>query len=261
MRVVQIEPGPCPTLIRIRAAIRQKFHACRARHVSGDERQFRKCVAQNAHRVADAFRVPVRGGDGNCVHAAFDKSADVFENAFFVEFAKSISRGRNRRAADKMKIRVARGLELRRAFERDALHVAQRDQPAQIILFIHDEQLVDAEMLGEKFVGARNRVFAQFLFQNGLDLRTRRQRIRDFHFCVARLDDVAGQKPDKFSLFIHDGKSPEREFFLLDHRQHVADELLRRNLDWLLDQTVDVVLHAADFGQLLPLRHIVMDEA
>ena len=62
-----------------------------------------------------------------------------------------------------MKARVARGLELRVAFLRDALDVAHREQAAQMVLVVHHEQFVDAEVFGEKFVGAGDGVLAQFL--------------------------------------------------------------------------------------------------
>jgi len=48
---------------------------------------------------------------------------------------------------------------------------------------------------------------------------------------------------------------------VFDEFEHVADVLFRRNLDGFLDQSVDVVFDAADLGQLLAFRHIVMDEA
>jgi hypothetical protein len=36
--------------------------------------------------------------------------------------------------------------------------------------------------------------------------------------------------------------------------------LIGRNTGGFLDEAVDVIFHAADFGQLLALRHIVMDQ-
>ena len=166
-----------------------------------------------------------------------------------------------RRAADEVEVRVARRLELRLALLRDALHVAHRDEAVQMVVVVHHQQFVDADVLGEKFVGAGNRVLAQLLFRDGVNLRARRERLGNFFAGVTRLDDVAGKQPDEFSFFIHDGKRAEAEFFLLDQRQHVADELFRRNLDRFLDQAVDVIFHAADLGKLLALRHVVMDEA
>ena len=50
-------------------------------------------------------------------------------------------------------------------------------------------------------------------------------------------------------------------FFSSIERQHVADKLVGRNFDGFLNQTVDVIFHAADFGKLLAFRHVVMDEA
>ena len=65
---------------------------------------------------------------------------------------------------DQAEMRIARGLELRLALLRDALDVAHREQAVQMVLVVHHEQFVDAEVLGEKFVGARDRILAQFLF-------------------------------------------------------------------------------------------------
>ena len=48
---------------------------------------------------------------------------------------------------------------------------------------------------------------------------------------------------------------------LLDQGEDVADELVRRHLDRLLDQAVDVVFHRRNLRELLALGHIVMDQA
>ena len=66
----------------------------------------------------------VRGRNGHHVHAAFNERPDVIKDAFAIQFAEGIARGRDRRAAEEMGMGVARGLELRVAFLRDALHVA-----------------------------------------------------------------------------------------------------------------------------------------
>ena len=88
-----------------------------------------------------------------------------------------------------------------------------------------------------------------------------REGVGDLAFGVARLDHVAGKQTDELALVIHDRKGAEREFFLLDHFQHVADELVGRDRDRFLNQAVNVVFDAADLGKLLALRHVVMDEA
>ena len=97
--------------------------------------------------------------------------------------------------------------------------------------------------------------------RDGVDLRARREGLGDLAFGVTRLDDVAGKQADQFALFIHDRERAEAEFPFLDHLQHVADELVGRDLDRFLNQAVDVVFDAADLGKLLALRHVVMDEA
>ena len=56
------------------------------------------------------------------------------------------------------------------------------------------------------------------------------------------------------------GKRAEGKALLRNQLQHLADQLLGRHFDRLLDQAVDVVLHAADLGKLLPLGHVVMDQ-
>ena len=124
-------------------------------------------------------------------------------------------------------MRVARGLELREPFLRDALDIAHCEEAAQMILVVHDDQFVDAEMLGEKFVGARDGILAEFFLVDGMNLPARRERLGNFLFRVARFHDVAGQQADQFSFFVNDGKSSERKFPFLDDFQNVADELFR----------------------------------
>ncbi len=72
---------------------------------------------------------------------------------------------------------------------------------------------------------------------------------------------MAGKQADEFALVIHDGKCAEAEFFLFNQSQHITDELVRGDLDRLLNQPVNVVFDTADLGKLLVLRHVVMDEA
>ena len=120
---------------------------------------------------------------------------------------------------------------------------------------------MDAQVLGEKFVGPGDGVLAQILLADGMDLRARGEGVGDLAFGVARLDHVAGKQADEPALAIHDRKGAERKFAFLDHSQHVADELVRRDGDRFLDQAMNVVFDAAHLGQLLVLRHVVMDEA
>ena len=61
-----------------------------------------------------------------------------------------------------------------------------------------------------------------------MDLRARRQRLGNLLFGVTRFDDVAGEQADEPAFFIHDRKGAEPELFLLNQREHVADELVGR---------------------------------
>ena len=155
---------PLADLDGVRAAVGKKFHARRAGDIAGDEGQFREGVAQYLYRVAYALAVAVRGRDRHHIHAAFDERPDVVENAVAVQFAERVARGRDRRAADEVEMGVAGRLELRVAFLRDALDVAHGDESLQLVVVVHHQQFVDADVFGEKFVGPGNRVLAQIPF-------------------------------------------------------------------------------------------------
>ena len=99
------------------------------------------------------------------------------------------------------------------------------------------------------------------LFADGVDLVPGRQRLDDFAFGIALLDHVAGQQADQLPGAVHDRESAEGKLLFFNHAQHFTDHLVRGDFDRVLDQAVDMVLDAADFGQLLSFGHIVMEEA
>jgi hypothetical protein len=69
---------------------------------------------------------------------------------------------------------------------------------------------------------------------------------------VAILDDVAGEQADQLAGVVDDGKvRKEKAFLLLDHREHVADQLVGGDGDGVLDEAVDVALHAGDLLDLV----------
>jgi len=171
-------------------------------------------ASRNTRTVSPTPRLwPCAGGNRHDVHAAFHERADVVQNACAVKFAKGVARGRNRRATNEMKPRVARRFELRAAFLRDALDVAHREQAAQVVLVIHNEQFVNAKMFVEKFVGARDGVLAEFLLGDGLNLGAGREGVGNFAFGVARLDDVAESRPTSLPLPSTTGKVLKPNFF------------------------------------------------
>ena len=244
----------------IRAAVGEELHPGGAGHVAGDDGQLGKGVAQHPHRIAHAAAVAVRGRDRHHVQAALHQPADVGEDALAVQLAERVPRRRHRRAADQPEMRVARRLELRVPLLRDALHVAHREQPVQPVLVVHHQQLVDARVVGEELVRLGDGIAAQLLLVERVDLAARGERLGHLAFGVALLDDMAREQAHQLALAVHHGKRAERKPLLRDQLQHLPDQLLRGHFDRLLDQAVDVVLHAADFGKLLPLGHVVMDQ-
>src|SRR5664280_219605 len=78
---------------------------------------------------------------------------------------------------------------------------------------------------------------------------------------IALLDDAAGQESGEPALCVHDRERPESEMALFDHGEHVTHRQLHGNRDGILDETVDVALHAGDLLHLILRRHVVMDQA
>ena len=77
MRVVQIEPGPTPTLTALTPASISAFVASAGRDVAGDELELRELLARLAHRLEHAGRVTVRGVDADDVAARGDQRLDA----------------------------------------------------------------------------------------------------------------------------------------------------------------------------------------
>ena len=180
MRVVQIEPGPCPTLmafapqsarystpaalVTLPAMMGSLGNASRNTRTVSPTPLLWPCAVETAttstpRSTSAPTWVRIRS------RSSSPKALRVAETA-----APQIE----------AEMRVARRLELRVALLRDALDVAHRDQAVQMVLVVHHQQLVDAEMFGEKFVRAGDGVLAQFLLADGMDLRARRERLGDF---------------------------------------------------------------------------------
>ena len=156
---------------------------------------------------------------------------------------------------------VARRPELREFLGGDALDVAQGEQAAKLVAVVHYEQFIDAGVVGEKLVGDGDRVGAELAFADGLHLVARDECAGDLLGGVARLEDVAGEQADEFAVGTDYGEGAERVALGLDQLDHVAHGLVGRDGDRFLDESVDVVLDAADLLELLLLRHVVVDQA
>ena len=163
MRVVQIEPGPWPTLmalapqsarnstpaalVTLPAMMGSFGNASRSIRTVSPTPLLWPCAVETA-----TTSTPRSTSPPTWVRM---RSRSSSPNALRV--------ARDRRAADQPEMRVARRLELRVPLLRDALDVAHREQAVQLVLVVHHQQLVDAGMLGEKLVGAGDGIAAQFL--------------------------------------------------------------------------------------------------
>ena len=203
----------------------------------------------------------VRGGDGDDVRPAFEQCTDVVFDSCPVEFAVVVSRGGDGYTAEQPEVTITRRPELRLFLGSDALDVAQGEQAAKLVVVVHHQQFVDAGVVGEKLVRDGNRVGAELAFADGLHLVARDEGAVDLLGGVARLEDVAREQADEFAVVAHDGEGAEGVALGLDQLDHVAHGLIGRDGDRLLDESVDVVLDAADLLELLLLRHVVVDQA
>src|ERR1035438_85127 len=111
-------------------------------------------------------------------------------------------------------------------------------------------------MVGEELVGPGNGIAAQLLLIERVNLAARREQLRDLAFGITRLDDMSREQPHQLPLAVHYWKRAEGKALLRNQLQHFSDQLLRPRLDGLLDQAVDVVLHAAELRELFALGHV-----
>ena len=73
MRVVQIEPGPMPTLIAVGAGIDQRLGAFGGRDIAGDDLHRVRQLLDARDRVEHVLRMAVRGIDHDEVDAGLDQ--------------------------------------------------------------------------------------------------------------------------------------------------------------------------------------------
>ena len=79
MRVVQIEPGPMPTLIDVGAGVDQRLGGLGGRHVAGDHLNAVRQLLDARHRLQHAARMPVRGVDDDQVAAGRHQQLGALE--------------------------------------------------------------------------------------------------------------------------------------------------------------------------------------
>src|ERR1043166_512711 len=92
------------------------------------------------------------------------------QNPLPIQFAECVARRRYGSTAKQPELRIARRLELSIALLGDPLDVAHGEQAAQPIIIIYHQQLVDAWPIRKKLIGPCDRISAEFLLIDSLDL-------------------------------------------------------------------------------------------
>ena len=182
------------------------------------------------------------------------------DEAVLVDAALRVAGSHHGGTADEAEFLVPCGLRLQRALLGDAFDIAQCEKSAQAVLFVHDEEFVDADVLGEKLVRPRDGIGAEFILANRENPGARHHRLRHAARGEAGTHAMARQQPEEAILGIDNGKGREAEFFLFDQSEHIADPLIGVDFDRLADEAVDMVFHARDLRELLLRRHVVVDQ-
>ncbi|OQB89931.1 MAG: hypothetical protein BWX86_02335 [Verrucomicrobia bacterium ADurb.Bin122] len=254
--------GALADLDGVGATVGEVLDAGAAGHVARDDGERGERVADDAHHVAHAGGVSVGGGDGDAVHGLGDELADLGDNAVAVEGAVGLADGGGGGATEEAECGIARGFAARFGLVHDALHVGAGDEALEAVLGIDDEHFVDADVVGEEFVGAADGVVAERGVEHGEELGARGHGLDDALVAVALLDDAAGEQAEEFAvLAVDDREGFKAEALLLDEFENVADGEVGADGDRVLDEAVDVVLHAGHFLHLLLRLHVVVDEA
>ena len=171
MRVVQIEPGP---------AVGEIFRPGGAGDIAGDDGEEGKRLAEQFHHVTDPGAVPVRRGNGDSVDGLVHERAHMRDDLPAIEFSRGVAQRGDRRARHQAKMRVPAGLPARLHLADDAFDISAGDKAAQMVLVVHHQHLVDADVFAEKGVRVLDRVVAKVAFANRRQPGPRRHRLGDF---------------------------------------------------------------------------------
>ena len=161
MRVVQIEPGPMPTLTASAPSVDERFRGRRGGDVAADHLGLRIRALDPAHAIEHALRVAVRGIDDDHVGAGFDQRFDALFGAFaYADRRAHAQAAQTVLAGDRM----LGGLQ----------DVLDRDQAAQLEVLVDDEHALEPVLVHE-----RQRFFARRAFAHGDELLARRHDVPD----------------------------------------------------------------------------------
>jgi len=243
------------------AAVGEELDAGSGGDVAGDDGERGKGGADHFNHVADAGGVTVGGGDGDGVDVFVDEVADMGDDFLAVEGAVGEADWSDGGAGDESEVGVAGGLPAGFRVGDDAVDVGEGDEAAEVVLVVDDEHLVDADVLGEEGVGGLDGVGLELALVDGEQLGAGRHALGDAAGLVTFADGGAGEEADEFAGGVEDREGAEAVFLEFDEGEDVADELVGRDGDGVLDEAVDVALHAGEFFDLVLGRHVVVEQA
>ena len=242
MRVVQMEPGPMPTLTAVDARVDQRLRRLGRHDVAGDELQPGMRLADALDRRDHAARMAVRGVDDHEVHARRHELGDAIER---------VRRGADRGADPQPSVLVLAGArEVARL-----LDVLDRDHAAQAAVAVHDQDLLDAVPVQQQQDLLARRVLA-----HGHELLARRHDLRHRQVELLLEADVA-VRDDADHLVAVRRHRQAGDALGAGQRDDLADGRVRTHGDRVLDDAALVLLDAADLARLVGGRHVLVDDA
>ncbi len=239
-RVVQIEPGPTPTLTADTPALISASVPSAVATLPPISGRFGKCDLQRANRLEHTRRMAMGRVDHDDVDARVDQRLRALE---------VIRSDADRRPAAQPPeivlagVRVALGL----------LDVLDRDEAAELALVVDDEQLLDAVGVQQLLRAVHRRAG-----RDGHEVPARHHR-RDLGRDVLHEAQVAvGQDADRLAV-ARDGHTRDPE--AAHHLERFADLLLRAHRDRVDDHARLGALDLVDLGGLVGDREILVDDA
>ncbi len=243
MRVVQIEPGPMPTLTPSAPESTSAFAASAGDDVAGDQLQVGIRALDRAHPVEHVARMAVRRVDDDDVGAGLDEQRDALVGVH--------TRADGRADAQRAPLVLA-GERIVVRF----LDVLHGDHAAKLetLVLVDDQHLLDAVLVQEAehmvLVGA----FAhrdETLFRRH-DLRNR---------CVAlRFEPQIAVRHDADQvLTLDDGHA--RDVLGASEGKHVADRRIGRDGDRVVNDAALELFDLLNLARLVLRRHVLVDDA
>ena len=115
-------------------------------------------------------------------------------------------------------------------------------------------------MFGELTVSGGDGVLAEIFLGDGEDLVARDHNRDDLTLAVAFLDRAARQEAKERSVRGRDREGAKGQAVTFNAGEDLADGVISRDDCGVANHTVNVVLYAADFGDLVGFPHIIVKE-